>query len=229
MKAEKIKDISILLAEDETELRETLSEYLQLFFSRVYTASCGNEAYDIYKQKSPDIILTDINMPNLDGLEMIAKIRKDDKETKIIVISAHSDQEKLLQAVKLHLEAYLIKPIKTDTLKKMLFDTVELIRKTSHRVYVNETTYWDYDTSTLWKNAKEIKLRKMESLLLRLLFSEPNRCFSAQEIFEALHEGKENKEFSSHAITSLMKRIRMKLPGELIHNIYGFGYKIILT
>ena len=227
MKIEKIKDISILLAEDEAELRETLSEYLQIFFNRVYTASCGNEAYDIYRQKSPNIILTDISMPNLDGLDMIAKIRKYDTETKIIVMSAHSDQEKLLRAIKLHLETYLIKPIKTDALKSVLLDTVDLIRKTTHRVYVTDTTYWDYDTDTLWNNSKEIKLRKMENLLLRLLFSEPNHCFSAEEIFKYLHEGKEEKEFSSHAVTSLMKRIRTKMPDGVIHNIYGLGYKVI--
>ncbi|PNV83102.1 MAG: DNA-binding response regulator [Sulfurimonas sp.] len=226
MKVEKIRDMSVLLAEDETELRETLTEYLQIFFNRVYTASCGNEAYDIYKQKKPEIILTDINMPNLDGFDMIAKIRKNDKETKIIVMSAHSDQEKLLQAIKLHLEAYLIKPIKTDTLKNILLETVNLIRKTANRVYVSETIYWDYDTNTLWENTKEIKLRKMENLLLRLLFSEPNNCFSSQDIFTYLHTGKEEKEFSSHAITSLMKRIRTKLPDGIIHNIYGLGYKV---
>ncbi|MFA7610044.1 MAG: response regulator [Sulfurimonas sp.] len=227
MKIEKIKDISILLAEDETELREALLEYLQIFFHRVYVASCGDEAYDIYKQKRPNIILTDISMPNLDGLDMIAMIREHDKESKIIVMSAHSDQEKLLHAIKLHLESYLIKPIKTDALKNILLDTVELIRKTTNRVYVSDTTYWDYDTDTLWDNSKEIKLRKMERLLLKLLFSDPNVCFSAEDIFKYLHEQKDEKKFSSHAVTSLMKRIRIKLPEGVIHNIYGSGYKVI--
>jgi DNA-binding response OmpR family regulator len=227
MKIEKIKDISILLAEDESELRETLSEYLQIFFSRVYTAECGAEAYDIYKQKRPDIILTDISMPNLNGLDMISKIREHDNETKIIVMSAHSDQEKLLNAIKLHLETYLIKPIKTDSLKSVLFETVELIRKTTNRIYVNDTIYWDYVTNTLWENSKEIKLRKMEKLLLKLLFSKPNHCFSAEDIFKYLHEEKEEKEFSSHAVTSLMKRLRAKMPEGVIYNIYGSGYKIV--
>jgi len=227
MNIEKIKDISILLAEDETELRESLYEYLQIFFNRIYTAECGNKAYDIYKQKRPHIILTDINMPNLDGLDMIAKIRKDDKDTKIIVMSAHSEQEKLLHAIKLHLETYLIKPIKMDVLKKVLLETVEIIRKTTNRTYVTDSIYWDNSASTLWHNFKEIKLRKMENLLLKLLFSQPNRCFSAKDIFEHLHEEKNNKEFSTHAITSLMKRIRTKLPEDIIQNIYGSGYKIV--
>lgn len=227
MSIEKIRDISILLAEDEGELRETLHEYLGLFFNRIYSAECGNRAFDIYKQKRPDIILTDINMPNLDGLEMIAKIRKNDKDTKIIIMSAHSEQDKLLKAIKLHLESYLIKPIKLDDLKKILLEAVDSIRKTTHRTYATQSIYWDNLTNTLWENSKEIKLRKMESQLLKLLFSEPQRCFSANDIFEYLHKEKSTKEFSIHAITSLMKRIRTRLPEDIIQNIYGLGYKIV--
>lgn len=225
MNIEKIRDISILLAEDESELRDSLCEYLHIFFHRVYTAECGIKAYDIYQQKRPNIILTDISMPNLDGLSMIAKIRANDRDTKIIVMSAHSEQDKLLQAIKLHLEAYLIKPIKMDALKKILFETVDLIRRTTSRLYATENIYWDSSTNTLWYNAKEIKLRKMENLLLKLLFSESKRCFSSKEIFDYLHEGKESSEFSSHAITSLMKRIRTKLPEDIIQNVYGLGYR----
>lgn len=226
MKIEKIRDISILLAEDELELREMLSEYLHLFFNRVYSAATGDEAYDIYMHKKPNIILTDISMPNLDGLDMIAKIRKHDKDTKIIVMSAHSEQEKLLHAIKLHLEAYLIKPIKTEALKSILLETVELIRKTTNRIYVSDSIYWDNESNTLWDKNGEIGLRKMERSLLKLLFSKPNQCFGAKDIFEYLHEGKEQKEFSIHAVTSLMKRIRSKLPDDIIYNIYGSGYKV---
>ena len=227
MQIDKIRDISILIAEDELELLESIKEYLEIFFNRVYTASCGNEAYDIYLHKRPNIILTDINMPNLDGLSLISKIREDDNETKIIVMSAHSDQEKLLRAIKLHLETYLIKPIKNDALKKVLVDTVCLIRDTEKRTYVSDTIYWDKDTDKLIQNNKEIVLRNKENLLLKLLFSEPNHSFSAKEIFEYLQSDKEEKKFSSHSITSLMKRLRTKIPDEVIHNIYGLGYKII--
>ncbi|QOY54828.1 response regulator [Candidatus Sulfurimonas marisnigri] len=227
MKIDLIRDISILLAEDEEELRESTVEYLQMFFSRVYSAACGKEAYEIYKEKRPNIILTDINMPNLDGLSLISNIREKDKETKVIIMSAHSDQEKLLHAVKLHLETYLIKPIKSDVLKKVLFDTVEQIRVTNRRIYFSDNIYWDSDTYTFWENNAEIQLRKKETLLLKLLCSKPNHNFTSEDIFNYLHQSASENEFSNDAVTSLVKRTRSKLPKDTIKTVYGSGYKIV--
>lgn len=226
MTIDKINDISILVAEDETELCEYIVEYLEIFFSRVYRAEDGIKALDIYTQKRPNIILTDINMPNLDGLSLIAKIREKDKETKIIIMSAHSEQEKLLEAIKLQLETYLIKPIKTDMLKKTLMDSVELIRKTQRQIRLSENTYWSKNGDTLMFKNKEIKLVKKEYEIIKLLLSQPNHIFSSQEIFKHLWQKKGDKEFSNSAITSLMKRLRIKLSEDVIINIYGAGYKI---
>ena len=72
----KISDISILIAEDEQKLLNSMVEYLELFFEKVYTAQDGMTAYEIYEKQKPDIIIADIHMPRLDGLSMIEKIRK---------------------------------------------------------------------------------------------------------------------------------------------------------
>ncbi|MEA3370045.1 MAG: response regulator transcription factor [Campylobacterota bacterium] len=219
------KNISILVAEDETELREYLVEYLEIFFENVYSVKCGQEAYDIYLEKSPNIILSDINMPNLDGLSMISKIRESDKETKIIIMSAHSDTEKLLHAVELNLVTYLIKPIKIETLKKVLFDTVEKIKSSSSKVYLGSDMYWDTKENRLYSNAEHIILKERESMLMTLLCSKGNQAFSNETIFEYLYT-KSDKAYSEYAITSLIKRLRSKLPKNIIHNEYGSGYKI---
>lgn len=220
----KIKDISILVAEDEQDLREYFKEYLEIFFHRVYSASDGEEALDIYKQKKPDIIITDINMPKLDGLSLVSKIREKDKSTKIIIMSAHSEQEKLLQAIKLHLETYLIKPIRNDDLKKVLFDTVDLIRDIDKKLHIGENIFWDTQSDTLWNRQNQLDIKDKETQLIKLLCSKPNQIFTAQEIFEYINQDK--KPFSKDAVTSLMKRLRMKLPEDIIQNVYGSGYKI---
>jgi len=227
MENEIIKDISILLAEDESELRDYLAEYLQLFFLKVYTAKDGQEAYTIYLDKHPDIVITDINMPILDGLTFISKIRQRDNETKIVVMSAHSEEQKLLRAVELHLETYLIKPIKVDKLKSVLFQSVESLRKVLKRVYIQKSIYWDNTTDTLWENGEQVLLKARETLLLKLLCSKVNQSVSAETIFYTIYKDNDNKEFSSDSVTSLMKRVRSKLPKEVIKNVYGAGYKII--
>lgn len=227
MKNEIIKDIAILLVEDEEELRNYLLEYLQLFFVKVYAVKDGQEAYMLYLDKHPDIILTDINMPIMDGLTLIAKIRDRDKETKIIVMSAHSEEEKLLRAVELHLESYLIKPINIDKLKNILLDSVDSLRRKSKRIYIKKSVYWDNVTDTLWENSEQVLLKARETLLLKLLCSKINQSVSAESIFYTIYKDNEKKEFSSDSITSLMKRVRSKLPKDIIKNVYGAGYKII--
>ncbi len=219
------ENISILVAEDEEELREYLVEYLQLFFKNVYSAKCGQEAYLIYLDKSPDIILSDINMPNLDGLSLTSKIREKDLKTKIIIMSAYSDKEKLLRAVELNLVTYLIKPIKIETLKQVLLDTLENLKSSSDKVSLGSDMYWSKTESRLYSNTEYIVLKERESMLMELLCSNINQAFSNEEIFHHLY-AKSDKEYSEYAITSLIKRLRSKLPTNIIHNEYGSGYKI---
>ncbi len=224
---EKVRDISLLVAEDEKELLDYLGEYLHLFFEKIYTAANGKEAYGIYLDKRPDIIITDINMPSLDGLSLISNIRDQDKETRIIIMSAHSEEEKLLRAVELHLETYLIKPIDVEKLKAVLFKSVEELRKISKRVYLDDEIYWDKLHDKLFKNKVEISLKSKERTCLKLLCQEPDEAVSPESIFYAVHKNDRKLPFSSDSVTSLIKRLRRKLPKGAIKNVYGTGYKMV--
>lgn len=221
-----IDDISILIAEDESELREYLKEYLELFFENIFIAKNGKEAYEIYLQKRPDIIISDINMPNLDGLSMVKKIRETDSETHIIIMSAHSDRDKLLKAVELGLVTYLIKPINSQKLKDILLELTQKLRANKKRIYLSSDIYWDIASQTLWQSNEQLFLKEKELLLFKLLCSQINKIFTAQEIFEYIYKNQNNKEFSEYSITSFIKRLRVKLPQNIIYNEYGAGYKV---
>ena len=220
----KISDISILIAEDEKELLNSMVEYLELFFENVYRAEDGLTAYEIYKKEKPDIIISDINMPRLDGLSMIEKIRQKDLETKIIITSAHSDKEKLMQAIGLHLIKYLIKPVQSDKLKELLLSLVDELRQKRNRVTLKEAFYWDKTTNKLFHEEDEVSLKPKEQKVLELLCSRVNQSISAIDIYNFLYDDQPERDFSSDAITSLMKRIRQKLPKETIKSSYGVGY-----
>lgn len=224
MSSRKICDISILIAEDEKQLLNSMVEYLELFFENVYTAEDGLTAYEIYEKQKPDIIIADIHMPRLDGLSMIEKIRKKDLQTKIIITSAHSDKEKLMQAIELHLVKYLVKPVQSDKLKELLLSLVDELRQKRDRIYLKEAFYWDKSKKKLFHDENEIALKPKEQKVLELLCSRTNQSISSIDIYNYLYEDQPERDFSSNAITSLMKRIRQKLPKETIKSTYGVGY-----
>ena len=221
-----IDTISILIVEDEEELRDYLQEYLQLFFKNVYIATCGEDGYKKYLEIKPEIILCDINMPNLDGLSMIKRIRQNDIDTNIIIMSAHSEQDKLLKAIELKLTTYLIKPINSQELKEILFNILNTIENSNDKIYLSEDIFWNKTSLTLQNNSTQIDLNDKEVMLFQLLCSKPNNTFNSKEIFDYLYRDRFNKKFSEYSITSLLKRVRSKLPHDVIKNEYGAGYKV---
>jgi DNA-binding response OmpR family regulator len=223
----KISDISILIAEDEKKLLHSMVEYLQLFFTYVYAAQDGISALEIYQKEKPAIIVADIHMPRLDGLSMIEKIREKDKKTKIIITTAHSDKEKLLQAIELHLVKYLVKPVDSTTLKDLLLSLVHELRQKNYLIYLKEEYYWDSQKQKLYKGGEEIILKSREQKVLSLLCEKANQTISAIDIYNTLYEDQPERDFSSNAITSLIKRLRQKLPKHTLKSSYGIGYVLI--
>lgn len=124
-----LKRLKLLYVEDDTNVRTELSSLLSNFFENVYIAKDGQEALDIYveKQEDIDIIVADINMPRLTGIEMLEKIRAFDKEVPVIFTTAYSDTEFLVDAIKLKVFEYIIKPIDIRLLMKSLAELSTII------------------------------------------------------------------------------------------------------
>ena len=106
---EKLQSLTILYAEDEIGIRENIADSLGYYVKEVYQANNGQEAFEIYEEKKPDIILSDIHMPILNGIEFVKKVRQTNRDIPIVMITAHTDKKYLLEAVELHMEKYIIK------------------------------------------------------------------------------------------------------------------------
>ena len=220
----------ILFVEDEDAIRNNYIRYLKRYFTNVYEAKDGEEAYHIYKEKKPHILIVDINIPKLNGLDLLEKIRKKDHTTKAIMLTAHSDTNYLLQAAGLKLTKYLIKPISREELKGALNLVIEelsifttLPKKT---VQIDMQTYWDYDTTELISNKISVLLTNKERKILTCLFSNLNNTSTYDDlIVEVWYSYEEDK---INALKTIIKNLRKKLPKNTIKNIYGLGYKIIL-
>lgn len=216
-----MKNLKVLLVEDEQETANLLLKYLQKRFNNVYLANDGEEAYYLYKEFNPNIILTDIKMPKMDGLELVKKIREKDKKSRIILITAFNEQSNISKAVQLDLDDFLIKPIDLGNLKRALNQACE--RYLTNHVLLNDGFYWNIDTKMLYnQNNESIKLSKNERKLLLLLCINKNIFFSKHEISEYLYEDY-NK---LNSVRTIFSRLRLKISGDIIESIFDKGYKI---
>lgn len=144
----KAKDFAILYVEDEASLREKATQFLSKIFDSIETAANGAEALDKYLSHRYDIVLTDMLMPKMNGLELIQNIRKHNEKQEIIVLSADTDSEVLSQCIQLGVTGYLIKPIDFNqvlTVLDLSIDKLNAFReneiyKTQLETMVNERT-----------------------------------------------------------------------------------------
>jgi DNA-binding response OmpR family regulator len=225
---ENIYPYKILFVEDEQLIRENYVTYLKMFFSEVYEAEDGEKAYDIYKQKKPDIMIVDINIPKLSGLELLRKIRENDYNTKAIVLTAHTDKTFLLEATSLKLTRYLVKPVSRKDLKEALKDTIDELLKYNilpiQKINLTDDYSWDFQLNELKHHNKNVELTNKEKIFLKLLFSHKNRVFTYDEIFEYIWQYEDS--ISIDGLKNMVKRLRKKLPENTILNVFNEGYKV---
>ena len=137
---EKGHDLTILYVEDNDIVRESTLELLQVFFDHIDVARDGEEGLSLYRKKSPkyDIVLTDINMPKMGGIEMIEKIKEIHDRQNIIVLSAHNEAEYLIKLIDLEVTNFIVKPIDIDRFQKVFAHVIEVIFQKKEFKTMNE-------------------------------------------------------------------------------------------
>jgi len=216
-----MKHLKILLVEDEKETSLLIESFLKKKFNNIEVAFDGEEALLKYKSFMPDIMLTDINMPKLNGINLAKEIRKNDLDTRIIMLTAYNEQENLSQAVKLNLDDFLLKPIDLSKLKDAL-ETAS-INYEKKILFLVDDFYWNCKEEILFnKNNESITLSKNEKLLLSLLCKNKNLYFSKYEISEYLY-GTCDK---LNNIRTLISRLKSKTSSNIIESVFDEGYRI---
>ena len=221
------KNISILYVDDNDFIREEAIEYLSLLYTNVLEAKNGQEALEIYASSKPDIIITDIEMPIINGLQMVKAIRRDDKKIPIIIVTAFMDTEYLLEAIELRLVKYIIKPMTNHKLDIALTLAHECLEEDSDMcvVQLSSNSYYDRLNRTLIINNKVIQLTNNELMLLDLLLVNSSCVVSYSQIKNKIWSYEEHY---IDSLRSLIRSLRSKLEGIQIKNISGVGYRILL-
>lgn len=147
-------DIDVLYVEDEPELRDSLTKYLSNFFDRVDIAKDGLDGLKHYQEHQYGLVVTDIEMPKMNGIEMTSKIRAINPEQEIIIISAYGDQKYFIDAIRLGVSSYLVKPVKYEEINTTLYNTLNKIVQ--------------FRENILYKNNLEEMVKERTNKLLKL-------------------------------------------------------------
>jgi len=224
------QNYSILYIEDYEIIRYKTAAIFKELFKIVDVAKDGIDGLDMYNSyyestsKYYDIVVSDIKMPGLNGIELTKKIFEINKKQVIIIVSAYDDKEYLVELINLGAHGFMKKPFTSSSLIKILFDTCNLLKGPS-RVSFYDGFVYDIATATLYQNEKKIELSTSEIKLLHLLLKNKNQSFSAISIFNHIYFDEPDKEFSVDSIKSLVKRLRKKLPKNFISNTPKLGYR----
>lgn len=220
----KLKKSSILLAEDEDKLRASFKKVLLLYVDDVYTASNGEEALKLYKKYNPDILITDLKMPKLSGLDLIKLIRKENEHLPIIVTSAYTDQNFLLESIKLSLIEYVVKPIREANLSKLLEECAKVLLKNSKTIIsLNNESFYDYDNKTFIYKEETVLLTNKEVELIEILLAHKGTLVTKREIESKLYI---YEEAPLSALKNLVFKLRKKLKTDVIKTVSKLGYMI---
>lgn len=222
----------ILIVDDEPDILEFINYNLKREGFNVYQASSGREAIETAKKQSPDLILLDIMLPEMDGIETCEEIRKIPSlfHTTIAFLTARGEDYSQIAGFEAGGDDYITKPIKP----KVLISRIKALLKRSQLKQKDEKgkassisgdIYMDRERFLVVKKGKELELPKKEFELLNLLISKPGKVFTREEIFQTIWGDKII--VGDRTIDVHIRKLREKIGDDFIHTVKGVGYKFV--
>lgn len=218
----------LLVVEDETALCSSIAEGLRLDGYEIDTCQNGLEALELCRVETYDLILLDLNLPGLDGMEVLRRLRMEDMETSVLILSARGQIQDKVEGLDAGANDYLTKPFHFQELEAR-------VRSLTRRKFIQEDVClmcgelsFDTKSRTAYAKGQTLSLTRKEAGLLEYLLLHQGQVISQEEMMEHLWDGSVNS-FSNSIrvhVSSLRKKIRTVLGYDPIQNKVGQGYLI---
>lgn len=217
----------VLLVDDEPDILELIGYNLQMEGYEVHTALNGKTGIDLARAVNPDLIILDVMMPEMDGMEVCSIIRADEnlKDTTIAFLTARNEDYSQVAGLEAGGDDYIAKPVKP----KVLMSRVKALLRRSNRgqskPHQNERfgVSIDHKRFTVMYEGQELTLPKKEFELLSLLWSEPGRVFTRENILSEVWGN--DVVVGDRTIDVHIRKLRSKLGEDLFVTVKGVGYK----
>jgi DNA-binding response OmpR family regulator len=219
------KNLSVLYAEDDSVLREITTKTLQLVVGKVFAVSNGDEALSIYENNRIDIVILDIYMDSISGIDVAKTIRLANDKIPIVIVSGSIATQDLLEACKLNLIEYIYKPIEFNALIKVLYLAVNRLKSQGMLIAkINDSVSYDYFAKAfVYPDGEKVALTKNEINALELLLSNRPQVVTYETFSNVLEE-----EMSDGALKNLILRIRKKMRDDSnLRNLAKIGYSLV--
>lgn len=219
---------TILLVDDEPDIVEFLSYNLKREGFKVYSAGNGKDGVNIAKEKIPHLIILDVMMPGMDGVETCSEIKKipELNKTLIMFLTARGEDYSQIAGLDAGADDYVSKPVKP----KVLISRINaLLRRYSDEMVPQNSTIKihdliiDREKFVVIKQGQKIILPKKEFELLYLLASKPDKVFTREEILS--HIWGDNVIVGDRTIDVHIRKVREKIGMEFVSTVKGIGYK----
>jgi two-component system, OmpR family, response regulator BaeR len=226
---------TVLVVEDEAKLAALLSDYLRAAGFEPLVAADGRTALTLFASASPCVVLLDLNLPGLDGMEVCRTLRLD-SAVPILMLTARVDEIDRIIGLEVGADDYLCKPYSP---REVVARVRALVRRSAGRLSAAASHprvavggFWLDDAGQrAWWGEHSLPLTPIEWRLLRTLLQHPGRVFARAQLLDAIHA--DFRDVSDRAVDSHVKNLRRKLqvvqPGpECIATVYGVGYRLDL-
>lgn len=223
-KFNEFKNLSVLYAEDDAQLREITTKTLQLVVGQVFSVTDGTEALSVYENNRIDIVILDIHMGSVSGIDVAKTIRKSNDKVPIVIVSGSIATQDLLEACKLNLIEYMHKPIEFNALIKVLYLAVDRLKSQGMLIAkINDSVSYDYFAKAFIHSDGEISvLTKNEINAMELLLAHRGQVVTYETFSHVMEE-----EMSDGALKNLILRIRKKMGDDTnLRNLAKVGYML---
>lgn len=219
-----IKNCRVLYVEDDAfQMQQTLL-VLSMFFNEVITSYDADEALEKFKKNSFDLLLCDIALPKMSGVELAKKIRASDEKIDFIFISASKEIMDFKNAIEIQALDFLMKPYSFEDFKNAL---IKFAKKraieSSNIIEINDTISYDKQKRCVITKDGEIELTLKEQKLIELASQYRGKIITYDQIASAL----DHEEVNLTSIKNIILRLRKKLPTEIFSNMMGVGYRVV--
>lgn len=220
----KLQPLTLLIVEDDESTLKWLERILLIYFKEVKTASNAMDALEIFNNQNIDVVIADIQIPEVDGLHFLQKIAIVNPHCIRIVMTAFNNQIYLNRAIDAEVNFYFKKPIDIDELLVSISLSVKNKPMFLNKVELKENYTYDFVQKVIINKNIKINLTKKESLLFEFLYENKNSIVSLEQIENVVWQ----EPATNDAIRMVVSSLRKKLYKNSIENIKGFGYKLSL-